>query len=88
MVLRPTLSPAGGERVGLYYAETGAAMRPSKVIYDRAHSAIAEADPSDFDFDKIMEGLPGSTGLASLPPSPTRPQSSPAWLVRLLSVTA
>ena len=46
----------GGERVGLYYAETGAAMRPSKVIYDRAHSAIAEADPSDFDFDKIMEG--------------------------------
>ncbi|MBQ4352602.1 MAG: sugar kinase, partial [Prevotella sp.] len=46
----------GGERVGLYYAETGASMRPSKVIYDRAHSAIAEADPSDFDFDAIMEG--------------------------------
>ena len=46
----------GGERVGLYYAETGASMRPSKVIYDRAHSSIAEADPSDFDFDKIMEG--------------------------------
>lgn len=44
----------GGDRVGLYYAETGAAMRPSKVIYDRAHSAIAEADPSDFDFDTIM----------------------------------
>ena len=46
----------GGERVGLYYAETGASMRPSKFIYDRAHSSIAEADPSDFDFDKIMEG--------------------------------
>ena len=46
----------GGDRVGLYYAETGASMRPSKVIYDRAHSSIAEADPSDFDFDKIMEG--------------------------------
>ena len=46
----------GGDRVGLYYAETGASMRQSKVIYDRAHSAIAEADPSDFDFDKIMEG--------------------------------
>lgn len=46
----------GGDRVGLYYAETGASMRPSKVIYDRAHSAIAEADPSDFDFDAIMEG--------------------------------
>lgn len=46
----------GGARVGLYYAETGASMRPSKVIYDRANSAIAEADPKDFDFDAIMEG--------------------------------
>ena len=46
----------GGERVGLYYCETGASMRPSKVIYDRAHSAIAMAEPSDFDFDTIMQG--------------------------------
>lgn len=46
----------GGDRVGIYYCETGASMRPSKVIYDRAHSAIAEAMPEDFDFDKIMEG--------------------------------
>ena len=46
----------GGDRVGIYYLETGASMRPSKVIYDRAHSAIAEADPCDFDFDAIMEG--------------------------------
>lgn len=46
----------GGDRVGIYYAETGASMRPSKVIYDRAHSAMAEADPEDFDFDRIMEG--------------------------------
>ena len=46
----------GGDRVGIYYLETGASMRPSKVIYDRAHSAIAEAVPEDFDFDKIMEG--------------------------------
>ncbi len=46
----------GGERIGLYYAETGASMRPSKVIYDRAHSAIAEAGPEDFDFDAIMKG--------------------------------
>lgn len=45
----------GGERVGLYYCESGAAMRPSKVIYDRAHSAISEAEPSDFDFDAIMK---------------------------------
>ncbi len=46
----------GGDRVGLYYAETGASMRPSKVIYDRAHSAIAEAKAEEFDFDRIMEG--------------------------------
>lgn len=46
----------GGTRVGIYYCETGDAMRPSKVIYDRAGSSIAEADPSDFDFDAIMEG--------------------------------
>jgi len=46
----------GGNRLGIYYLETGASMRPSKVIYDRAGSSIAEADPSDFDFDAIMEG--------------------------------
>lgn len=46
----------GGDRVGIYYCESGASMRPSKVIYDRAGSAIAEADPEDFDFDAIMEG--------------------------------
>lgn len=46
----------GGERVGIYYLETGASMRPSKVIYDRAHSSISEADISDFDFDEIFKG--------------------------------
>ena len=35
----------GGDRVGIYYLETGASMRPSKVIYDRAHSSISEAEP-------------------------------------------
>ncbi len=46
----------GGDRIGLYYAETGASMRPSKVIYDRAHSSIAEAKPEDWNFDEIFEG--------------------------------
>ncbi len=46
----------GGDRVGIYYLETGASMRPSKVIYDRAGSAIAEACAEDFDFDTIMKG--------------------------------
>ncbi len=46
----------GGERIGIYYLETGASMRPSKIVYDRAHSAIAEAGVEEFDFDAIMEG--------------------------------
>ncbi len=46
----------GGNRVGIYFLEKGASQRPSKVIYDRAHSAIAEAQLSDFDWDDIFEG--------------------------------
>lgn len=46
----------GGDRVGIYYLETGASMRPSKVIYDRADSAIAKATADEFDFDEIMNG--------------------------------
>jgi 2-dehydro-3-deoxygluconokinase len=45
----------GGERVGIYFLEKGASQRPSKVIYDRAHSAIAMAVESDFDWDKIFK---------------------------------
>ncbi|MDI9440958.1 MAG: sugar kinase [Firmicutes bacterium] len=46
----------GGERIGIYFLETGASMRPSKVIYDRARSAIAEAEVRDFDFDAVFQG--------------------------------
>lgn len=46
----------GGERVGIYYCEKGASQRPSKVIYDRAHSSIAEAQKSDFDWSEILRG--------------------------------
>lgn len=46
----------GGDRVGIYFLETGASMRPSKVVYDRTDSAIACADAKDFDFDTIMKG--------------------------------
>lgn len=45
----------GGDRLGIYFLETGAAMRPSKVIYDRAQSAIACACENDFDFDVIFK---------------------------------
>lgn len=47
----------GGERVGIYFLEKGASARPSKVIYDRANSAIALASKSDFDWDSILEGV-------------------------------
>ncbi len=46
----------GGDRLGIYFLETGAAMRASNVTYDRANSAIATATADDFDFDKIFEG--------------------------------
>ena len=46
----------GGERLGVYFVEKGASQRASKVIYDRAGSAIAKASPEDFDWDSIFEG--------------------------------
>lgn len=46
----------GGDRVGIYFCEKGASQRPSKVIYDRAGSAIAEAGREDFDWKNIFEG--------------------------------
>ena len=51
-----SLITRGGDRVGIYYLEKGASQRASKCIYDRAHSAIAEATSADFDWDKIFEG--------------------------------
>lgn len=47
----------GSGRMGIYYLEKGASQRPSKVIYDRAYSAIAMAKPEEFDWDKIFEGI-------------------------------
>lgn len=44
----------GDGRMGLYYLEKGASQRPSKVIYDRAYSAIVLAGRNDFDWDKIF----------------------------------
>ncbi len=46
----------GGDRIGIYYLEKGASQRGSVCIYDRAHSAIQEASPSDFNWDEIFEG--------------------------------
>ncbi|MEJ2711132.1 MAG: sugar kinase [Anaerolineales bacterium] len=44
-----------GERIGIYYLEAGANQRPSKVVYDRANSAIATTSPEEMRWDKIFE---------------------------------
>jgi len=46
----------GGSRIGLYYLEKGASQRSSICIYDRNHTAIQEANPSEFNWDKIFDG--------------------------------
>jgi len=46
----------GGKRLGIYFLETGASMRASQVVYDRADASISDVDVSEFDFDKIFDG--------------------------------
>lgn len=46
----------GGERLGIYFLETGAVARASKVIYDRAHSAISEIEPGMINWEKVFDG--------------------------------
>ncbi len=45
----------GGERLGIYFLETGAVSRGSKVVYDRANSAISEIQPGMINWDKVFE---------------------------------
>jgi len=45
----------GGERMGIYFLETGAVARPSKVIYDRAYSSISEINPGMINWEKVFE---------------------------------
>ncbi|HMB91078.1 MAG TPA: sugar kinase [Rhodothermales bacterium] len=45
-----------GDRIGIYFCETGAVSRGSKVIYDRAHSALAEIQPGMVDWDAVLQG--------------------------------
>jgi len=47
----------GGERLGIYFLETGAVSRGSKVVYDRAHSAMSEIKPGMVDWDKVFDGV-------------------------------
>lgn len=45
----------GGDRLGIYFLETGAVSRASKVVYDRSHSAIAEIKPGMIDWDQVFQ---------------------------------
>lgn len=45
----------GGERVGIYFLETGAVARASKVVYDRAHSSIATIEPGMINWDEVFK---------------------------------
>ena len=47
----------GGDRLGIYFLETGAVSRGSKVVYDRAHSAIAEIKLGMIDWDTVFDGV-------------------------------
>ncbi|WPP51226.1 sugar kinase [Catalinimonas niigatensis] len=46
----------GGERLGIYFLESGAVSRGSKVVYDRAHSALSDIQSGMIDWDKALEG--------------------------------
>jgi 2-dehydro-3-deoxygluconokinase len=46
----------GGERIGIYFLETGASQRASKVIYDRAHSAVREMKKDELQWETILKG--------------------------------
>lgn len=46
----------GGERLGIYFLETGAVSRPSKVVYDRAHSSIADIKPGMINWNEVFRG--------------------------------
>jgi 2-dehydro-3-deoxygluconokinase len=47
----------GGERLGIYFLETGAVSRGSKVVYDRSHSSVSEVKPGMIDWEKVFEGV-------------------------------
>lgn len=46
----------GGDRLGIYFLETGSVSRPSKVVYDRSHSSVSEIKPGMIDWDKVFAG--------------------------------
>jgi 2-dehydro-3-deoxygluconokinase len=47
----------GGERLGIYFLETGAVSRGSKVVYDRSHSSVSDIKPGMIDWDAVFDGV-------------------------------
>ncbi|WKN43062.1 sugar kinase [Tunicatimonas pelagia] len=45
----------GGKRIGTYFIEHGSTIRPTRIIYDREHSAIADSEPKDFDWPELLQ---------------------------------
>jgi 2-dehydro-3-deoxygluconokinase len=80
----------GGDRLGIYFAETGASQRPSNVIYDRAHSAISDLDPETIDWSQLLQGATWLhvTGVtAALGPKPVRAVANALAAARAARVT-
>jgi 2-dehydro-3-deoxygluconokinase len=57
------------EQLGIYFLETGAVARPSKIIYDRSHTSISEIKPGMSNWEKVIEIPNGFIGPVILPPS-------------------
>jgi 2-dehydro-3-deoxygluconokinase len=80
----------GGSRMGIYFAEMGASQRPSVVVYDRAHSAMSELDPSSFRWSELLRGAAWfhTTGLTpALGPGPAESTRAALQAARELGVT-
>lgn len=82
----------GGDRLGIYFLETGAVARPSKVVYDRAHSSVSEIAPGMVDWEKRCRTHRGSIGRAlrrqlarGLPTPASKRSAQPTGLAILVS---
>ncbi|HEX2778115.1 MAG TPA: sugar kinase [Gemmatimonadaceae bacterium] len=80
----------GGSRIGIYFVESGADLRPMRVVYDRGGSAFAELDPGGFDWRTLLAGadwlhLSGIT--PALGSGPARAAADAAACARVLGAT-
>jgi 2-dehydro-3-deoxygluconokinase len=80
----------GGDRIGIYFAETGASQRASLVVYDRAHSAVSELEPSAVPWPEVLRGAAWfhTTGITpALGPGPAACTRSALVAAREMGVT-